>query len=284
MQHRETTRLAYADRIARVVAHIARNLEGPLDLERLAGVACFSPYHFHRLYRTTMGETPDQTVRRLRLNRAAGSLRRGDLALAVIARRAGYGSVEAFSRAFSNAYGCAPSRFRAARAPDLQPPGRPEIDSMYDVIIKDFEGLRLTGLPHLGDYNDIGGVFERLLAWAAARRLIDEGTRSIGIYYDDPDTVPVAERRSFAGLNVEPGHGVPEGVTTVELAPGPMAVLLHKGPYADLEQAYRHLYAVWLPASGREPADRPPFEEYLNDYRVLPPSEWLTAVCLPLVP
>lgn len=155
---------------------------------------------------------------------------------------------------------------------------------MHDVTIKDFEGLRLAGLPHLGDYNDIGGAFERFFAWAAPRGLMHEGTRCVGVYYDDPDTVPAAERRSFAGVDVDAAFEAPEGIDTVELAPGPIAVLVYKGPYADLEQAYRYLYGVWLPESGREPADRPPFEEYLNDCRTLPASEWLTAVCLPLVP
>lgn len=97
------TRLDYAARIERVAAHITANLDRPLDLARLAEIACFSPYHFHRLYRLVLGETPDQTVRRLRLHRAAAALSRNEEPLARIAREAGYGSAEAFSRAFAAA-------------------------------------------------------------------------------------------------------------------------------------------------------------------------------------
>lgn len=61
-----------------------------------------------------------------------------------------------------------------------------------------------------------------------------------------------------------------------------VACLLFKGPYAELEVPYRWLYGTWLPASGEEPADIPCFAEYLNDPKALPPSEWLTAVYLPL--
>jgi AraC family transcriptional regulator len=59
-------------------------------------------------------------------------------------------------------------------------------------------------------------------------------------------------------------------------------VLHHKGPYAELERAYAWLYGTWLPQSGEEAADRPVFEEYLNNPRALPPQEWLTDICLPL--
>ncbi len=279
---RATTRLDHAGRIARVADHIADHLDAPLDLERLAGVACFSPYHFHRIYRLTMGETPDQTVRRLRLHRAAVDLGRGAGDLSAVARRAGYGSAEAFSRAFAQAYGQPPSAFRARRVPATRPPGRTEIRTMHDVTIRDFEGARLCGLPHRGDYNAIGSTFDRLVALAGPQGLLGAGTRCFGIYYDDPETTPVAERRAFAGLTLPSGHAGGEGLEVVDLGAGPVAVLLHKGPYADLEGAYRYLYGTWLPGSGHEPDDRPSFEEYLNDPKALPASEWLTAVCLPL--
>ncbi len=282
--HRAATRLAHADRIARVADYIARHLDTPLDLERLAAVACFSPYHFHRVYRLTMGETPDQTVRRLRLHRAAVDLGRGDGDLLAVAKRAGYGSIAAFSRAFTQAYGQPPTAFRALRVPETRPPGRTENRTMHDVTVRDFEGVRLCGLPHRGDYNAIGSTFDRLVALAGPRGLIAADTRCFGIYYDDPETTPTAERRAFAGLTLPFGRDGGEGLEVVDLRPGPVAVYLHRGPYADLEAAYRYLYGTWLPGSGREPDDRPSFEEYLNDAKALPATEWLTAVCLPLAP
>ena len=60
------------------------------------------------------------------------------------------------------------------------------------------------------------------------------------------------------------------------------ASVLHKGPYAELERAYRYLFREWLPDSGYEAADFSCFEEYLNDPRETPPGELLTRVHLPL--
>ena len=66
------------------------------------------------------------------------------------------------------------------------------------------------------------------------------------------------------------------------IAGGVHAVLLHVGPYAELERAYTWLYREWLPSSGEDPADAPCVEEYLNDPRTTPPPELRTEIWLPL--
>ena len=60
------TLIDYGRRVARVADHIADHLDDELDVERLASVAHFSPWHFHRIYRETTGETvaPTSSVAR----------------------------------------------------------------------------------------------------------------------------------------------------------------------------------------------------------------------------
>ena len=70
----ESTRKEYAARMNRVVDYIQGHLSEPLDLERIAAIACFSPFHFHRLFCAWMGETLQVFVHRLRLERAAQML------------------------------------------------------------------------------------------------------------------------------------------------------------------------------------------------------------------
>src|SRR3954454_14216578 len=105
----------YSERIRRVVDYLAAHLDETLDLERLARVACFSPYHFHRIYRGLLGETVNDTVRRLRLQRAAIDLLDRDLSIERTAGRAGYASQAAFTRAFHAEYGDPPARYRGVR-------------------------------------------------------------------------------------------------------------------------------------------------------------------------
>ena len=61
-----------------------------------------------------------------------------------------------------------------------------------------------------------------------------------------------------------------------EIREGVYAVLRHKGPYSDMRAAYDWLFGEWLVRSGREPADAPVFEEYLNNPRDTPPTELRT--------
>ncbi len=74
----EQTRQAYKERILQVLVHIQTHLDHPLPLDELAGLAHFSPYHFHRVFRGMVGEPVKEHVRRLRLERAAHRLRFSD--------------------------------------------------------------------------------------------------------------------------------------------------------------------------------------------------------------
>ncbi len=64
----------YRARIDRVIAHIDGHLGEDLSLAQLAQIACFSEYHFHRLFRGIVGETLNEFVQRRRLETAARDL------------------------------------------------------------------------------------------------------------------------------------------------------------------------------------------------------------------
>jgi AraC family transcriptional regulator len=285
MNERLTTRSDYAIRLERVFRWLADHLDDTLDLTRLAEVAAMSPYHFHRTYHAMQGETAAETVRRLRLHRAAVELITGELPVPRVARRAGYGSQEAFTRAFKVAYGVPPGRYRASFVPS--PTLKRAEDAMdtttaYQATIRETPTLRVASLAHRGDYNNIGSTFERLMAMAGGQGLLGPWTRSFGIYYDDPASTPREALRADACVTLPDGR-MPGGELHVrEIRGGRYAVTLHVGPYAELHFPYTWLYGTWLAKSGEETADAPSIEEYLNDARVVPPSELRTEIWLPL--
>ncbi len=293
MNERLTTRSDYAMRLERVFRWLADHLDDTLDLARLADVAAMSPYHFHRIYRAMQGETAADTVRRLRLHRAAVELITGELPVARIAARAGYGGQEAFTRAFKAAYGVPPARYRASFVPSPLS-GRSEKtgptgaeDAMdttmtYQATIRETPVMRVAALAHHGDYLGIGSTFERLAAMAAGQGLFGPGSRSFGIYYDDPASTPRESLRADACITLPDGK-LPVGELQLrEIRGGRFAVTLHVGPYAELHFPYAWLYGTWLPQSGEEAADAPIVEEYLNDARVTAPSDLRTEIWLPL--
>src|SRR5262245_4450318 len=284
MNERLTTRSDYAMRLERVFRWLADHLDDTLDLAQLADVAAMSPYHFHRIYHAMQGETAAETVRRLRLHRAAVELITGELPVQRIARRAGYGSQEAFTRAFKAAYGVPPARYRTSFV-SIPATGRTgdamETTMTYEATIRESAMIRVAALPHHGEYQKIGMKFERLGALAGGQGLCSPGTRSFGIYYDDPSAVAREALRSDACMSVPADWTASGELELREIRGGRYAVILHVGPYAELERAYRWLYGTWLPQSGEEPADAPCIEEYLNDARTVPPTELRTEVWLP---
>lgn len=282
ISHKGATAAGYAQRLQRVADYIWDHLDEPMDLAALAGIACFSPHHFHRIYRNAVGETVAETLVRLRLQRAARQLAWSGQPIARIARQAGYGSSAAFSRAFRTSYGRPPSAFRTDTptcAPETA--SSPSGAMVMKVEIQDRGALRLASVPHLGPPQTVGRAFDKLMAWAGPRGFTLPPQVGVALWLSDMMTTPPEDQRAIAGLTVGPEVQGDDTVTIHEVPGGRHAVVLYKGPFVHIGRGYDVLFS-WLPGSGEEPADRPMFEVNLNDPRRTAPDELLTEICLPL--
>ena len=282
----------YERRFARVIEHVHDHLDEPLDLDQLADIAAMSRWHWHRVWQACFGESVVAMVRRLRMQRAATALARGETDLERLAREAGYGSLTAFTRAFRQSYGLPPATYRDAGShrrfdKDWTPPARKRpadlgASPMHDIVIRQEPQRVLAGIAHKGPYIEIGRAFEHLIGSLASRGLMDKTGMLIGFYYSDPSVVPEQELRSAAAVELRQDIALSAPLERIEVPAQRYAVLRHKGPYADMKAAYDWLYGTWLPASGHEPADGPAMEIYLNNPRDTAPSDLLTDICLPL--
>lgn len=107
------SRSEYEGRMHRVLAYIDQHLEQPISLNTLAEVAHFSPFHFHRLFSAWMGETFGDYLRRRRVEVAAMRLAaQPRTRILNVALSVGFGSAEAFTRAFKSRFGCSPTAWR----------------------------------------------------------------------------------------------------------------------------------------------------------------------------
>ena len=282
----------YVRRFTRVIEYIYANLDQDPDLATLAEIAALSPWHWHRVWQSTYGESIVATVKRLRLHRAAADLSYTEMPVAVVAKRAGYGSLEAFSRSFKQTYGHSPSYYRSSGvgarvqpahggAPTLKRQG---FSLMHNVEIKSLPKENLAVLRHTGPYMEIGKAFETLVGILVSRDLIGQSGAMKGLYYSDPTQVPEDELQSAAGVTVSDEFPIEAPLERIETRDGDYAVLHYKGPYTDMKWAYEWLYGEWLTQSGREPANAPCMEIYLNNPRDTAPSDLLTDICLPLKP
>src|SRR5688572_20962028 len=100
------------ERVLPVLVHIQANLDQDLSLEALASRVGLSQFHFHRLFRSAIGETLKQYTQRLRLERAASRLVINDAAILDVALDSGFQSHETFSRQFKRRFRVTPKHYR----------------------------------------------------------------------------------------------------------------------------------------------------------------------------
>lgn len=106
----------YASRINRVIDYIEKNIDDELSLETLANVADFSRFHFHRIFRSMVGETLNQFIQRIRVEKAAMKLvSQPKKSITDIAFDCGFSGSAAFSRSFREMFEMSPSQWRSRK-------------------------------------------------------------------------------------------------------------------------------------------------------------------------
>jgi AraC family transcriptional regulator len=290
----------YKQRLLRVLVHIQQHLDGPLSLEDLARLACFSPFHFHRLFKGMVGESVKEHVRRLRLERAATQLKLGALPVVRIALGAGYESHEAFTRSFKAAFGVAPARYRTAKRPlgAIAPagvhyrPGRGIADfkttltggKKMNVQIKHLEAVRVAFIRHVGPYASVSAAWDRLMVLLGKEGWLGGDIQCIGICHDDPEITPPEKVRYDACVTVDARFAPFDDLGVQVIPGGTYAMTTHFGPYNKLGETYGKLLGQWLPRSGHELRSSPCFEVYLNDPHSTDAADLVTDIYAPLEP
>ena len=99
-------------RLARSRDFLAAGFDQPLRLADAARHACLSPYHYHRLFARTFGETPHEFLTRLRIDRAKQLLTRDRLPVTEVCFAVGYESLGSFSSRFRSIVGYPPSEYQ----------------------------------------------------------------------------------------------------------------------------------------------------------------------------
>ena len=141
-----------------------------------------SRYHLDRVVSATGGEPPERLRRRLLLERAAYRLLTTGLPVVDVAFEAGFGSHEAFTRAFTRAYGVAPSRWR-------QHPTRTRIDGASGVHFHPPGGLRLPTTEKVTTMDLMTRMIEHHL-WLTGE-MLDRASRLPDEQLDAPIEVPI---------------------------------------------------------------------------------------------
>ncbi len=298
----------YALRLHRVLAHIDRHLDAPHDLHELAEVAHFSPFHFHRLFTAIMGETVGDYLRRRRLEVAAMRLAvQPEVSVFQIALGVGFGSAEAFSRAFRARFGAAPSVWRRrgglatfrkidqtdSKDGQAPPAGLPDLERILNqtsdtpmiVTLIDRPEVAIAYLRYTGPYGPAVARFwqERYYPWAVTNQLLDRPR--YGISHDDPFITAPDQCRYDACAEVPADFNVQGAAFKTTLPAGKYALHRFKGTDQEIFGSWTRLLREWLPASGYQLDNRPSFEFYPPDAGYDPATGVFECdICIPVAP
>ena len=282
-------RLEYERRLHRVLTHIDSHLDEPINLAGLARVANFSKFHFHRIFSAHVGETLGSYLTRRRVEQAAARLasqpllRVLDVALAV-----GFGSAEAFTRAFKRHFGCPPSQWKTrpvARRHEKGKMGqvksrpgqakRPRTayasvmaqsnSSPLQVAVTTRPVVRIAYIRYQGPFGEPLGRFwgDQVYPWLAASNLL--GAPRYGVSHDDPQVTAANKCRYDAGAEIGKDFVPSQYAKIATLAGGLYACTKFTGASGEIPHTWERILREWLPASGYQLDARSCFEYYPTD-------------------
>ena len=273
----------YSKQLDRVIDFIGKHLDENLSLVELSEIACFSQYHFHRLFTAYTGVSLQQYIRWLRMKRAAHQLIiHKDFSILKIAIEAGFESHEAFTRAFKQDCGMTPTAFRKVCDWQYweQPPYRlPNTEkNIMDVTIKNLPARRLAVIEHRGDPNTLEQSVNKLISWAASQsvNLKPKAGEAFGFAYDDPKSTPAAEFRFDLAMTIPENLLLAAEVVEKRLPAGRYAIAMHKGPREKIGETVYAMYRQWLPNSREQLGDLPCIFCYYNFDHEVAETELLT--------
>jgi AraC family transcriptional regulator len=254
---------AVIDDLNRAIDHIEQHLDADIDVEELARIALTSTYHLRRMFSTIAGMPLSAYVRRRRMTLAAADVRAGRGSLLDVALRYGYGSTEAFSRAFRSVHGVAP---RDARADGVELTMQPRLsfrltieggDPMHHRIVEK-DAFTLAGkrvrvpLQHHGVNPRIAAFIEALPRELHARIAALSDQEPAGIIAATQVLDPAREE----GGDVDYYHAaatsgpVPDDLDALRVPAGMWAVFEVSGPFPDaLQRLWADTAAVWFPSN-----------------------------------
>lgn len=311
MTSKEKSRSEYLARINRVLEYIEHHYTESVKLEKLASVASFSPFHFHRIFTVLTGETPADYFQRIRIEKAAQQLKDyPQKSISDIVFDCGFSSMALFARIFKKHFGISATEYRRSEQPLLVKDGvyygkngqalskkskiylalNHELCSVNlkqliimetKVTVKELPDMQVIYVRHTGAFDRISEAYGKLMQFAGPRGLLASSARTITVYHDDPSVTEISKVRQSACLLVDKDVTVKGEVGKMTIKGGKYAVGHFEIGVMEFEQAWNTM-CLWLSESGYEPGEGNPMEYYYNDHTQHPEMKFILDICIPV--
>ncbi|MEV6239983.1 AraC family transcriptional regulator [Lentzea sp. NPDC051838] len=258
------------ERLNEAMARIEQDLDTEVDVKVLARIAGTSEYHLRRMFSALAGVPLSEYIRRRRLTKAANEVLSGQDSLLDIAVRWGYGSNEAFARAFRAMHGVGPQEARSQKTPlqsqqiltfKLVVEGSTSME--YRIVNK--EAFKVVGrgtrvpLVHLG-MNPAIVEFVKGIGMPTLNRIKELGDGEPGgmlALTSNQEGVEEGDQLDYF-QGVVTTKDVPEDMEVLDIAKNTWAVFTAEGPYPEtIQYMWRDVYTQWFPSNSYESVEGP---------------------------
>ena len=293
-------------RIRKVLIYIDENINEELSLEKLAEIATYSPFHFHRIFRAVTSETLQEYITRKRLEKSAMMLAlKKNTSLEEIYTQFGFKSNANFSKTFKKYYGISPTEFRknspekfSKITQNVSKIGQKEvvfeqflynlnlIESFMEenakIEVKEMPEIHLASVLSIGVQN-IENSYNKLINWAIPKNLFPrENVKMITVYHDSfKVTAPDKVRIHACMLLDEPiktdGEISPETLPKGKYIVGSFCIEIKKK-----KKAWNGLF-LWMKENGYEFRRSNPYEIYHNNFKENPQKKCIVDFCIPIL-
>ncbi|HEY8507102.1 MAG TPA: AraC family transcriptional regulator [Steroidobacteraceae bacterium] len=257
--------------VNRAIWYVERHFARELTLDEIAEDAGVTRYHLTRAFGAVTGRSLMRYVRGRRLTEAARALVNGAPDILAVALEAGYGSHEAFTRAFTDQFGITPESLRAqghlnnielveAIRMDQTP-----LSNLQPPRFVDGKPLLLAGLSERYECETSAGIPAQWQRFLPSFGHIpgQRGRVAYGVNYNGDDA---GNFDYLCGVEVTDFSKVPEHFTRLRVPANRYAVFAHREHISTIRRTWHTIWTQWLPASGHEVADAPLLERYGEEF------------------
>jgi AraC family transcriptional regulator len=246
---------------------VESHFDREITLDDIAGMAGASRYHLTRAFAGAMGQPLMRYARGRRLTEAARMLSNGAPDILDVAIGAGYGSHEAFTRAFREQFGLTPETVRAQRhLHNLKLVEPIRMDEKLDVKLEPprFETgrpLLIAGLGERYNCDGSGGIpsqWQRFMPYFG-NIPGQVGRTAYGVSYNSDEA---GNFDYLCGVEVADFSKLSPAMSRVRIPEQKYAVFSHRNHVSAIRSTWAAIWNKWFPESGLEVADAPDFERY----------------------
>jgi len=282
-----------------VIDYINQNLDRSPSLDELSRIACFSSFHFHRIFVSVVGETVLAYTNRLRLEKSIRLLQYSSLNVSTISIQCGYSSPATFTRAFKSQFGYPPSALRKNRKLEISkickeehpvlkylvPMTREEQRNRFPVRVEKIPKYKVAYIRVMDSFKEgvVMSAFEELISWTQSVGIFDK-CEFFGMSLDDPTITNIDLYRYEACVRIpEDEYIKPENdIQFMNIDEGLYAITSVRGDLSLAANANFYLYSQWLVESDYEPDHKHGIEIFRDRSKVLDWSSCDFDLCVPI--